>query len=80
MYWKRDIHSFVLTSSFAQNVPTYHKKIVKNNDKTVTLTTIYGIKSATWRFLFKIRDFTTKMKGKKSATKWRFFYAVKKRP
>ena len=41
-------------------------------------TTIYGIKSAVRRFLFKIRDIPTKTKGKKSAAWWRFFYRVKK--
>ena len=40
--------------------------------------TIYGIKSATWRFLFKIRDIPTKTKGKKSDPWRRFFYRVKK--
>jgi len=40
--------------------------------------TIYGIKSAVRRFLFKIRDIPTKTKGKKSDPWRRFFYRVKK--
>ena len=45
---------------------------------TFEQSTINGIKSATWRFLFKIREPPIKTTLKKSATKWRFFYAVKK--
>ena len=54
-------------------------KPLKIGDFTVySLDTIYGIKSAVRRFLFKIRDIPTKTKGKKSAAWWRFFYRVKK--
>jgi len=45
---------------------------------TKKIITIYGIKSAVRRFLFKIRDIPTKTKGKKSDPWRRFFYQVKK--